>query len=529
MSLPVENKVEQVVMYGSPYLAMDREFISPKELLEWLSAVPEVGTKELIAYRALKEKIPFQEQYVNDGWHLLAKKPQYLLAIMSHSDINDEYLDTPDRNKDQHKEEDIQPLYVHCFETLSECSQTGRSSQSAASTRTVGLITGSVVRETLTPDEFTTYVAAGHFCHVNMAIDDINRSILCADRTNILRHNPNLYHLVVERVQFLQKNCPLYYVKVAFSRYYDVVKCLYDERLLHNLTKEDLVLLNNYFPGIIDCNLLEYSDEAYALSLMSPELAAYILGYPIHQGIPSPEQMDNALKTLNELGREKYAEMIVNYNNAYPGLPSPFLRGAPEQVKIANTENVLGDAVDSFSPFDILIFRKGEYLYRFTRAEFKSILENKKNPWTNEPLPASVLVDMEARMKKAGSCKLPTSLPICELLDKTMSRTLYQEEKLPPGSNPAPVSNHEYGNPFELLLHFMRNNVPITRLPYTTIAAQQNQTNPVETPAQNSLDQMRLSIQAFNQSTLPMFTFLTGTEPSVDQEEDEDEDTLPLD
>lgn len=152
------------------------------------------------------------------------------------------------------------------------------------------------------------------------------------------------------------------------------------------------------------------------------DIAGYILGFPVHYHTPTDDQLHLALNRLNELKREEYAKTIVNYGKQLFSADIPFSVNKPI---FSNTDDVIFENINNYSPFDIVSYRDGDYIYRFTRPEFDNLLKSKKNHWTNDWLPKAVLATILSRVSTAKELKLPESRPLIELLRRVEEDQLF--------------------------------------------------------------------------------------------------------
>lgn len=170
---------------------------------------------------------------------------------------------------------------------------------------------------------------------------------------------------------------------------------------------------------------------------MSNDLAGYFLGFPIQWWIPSDEQIANAIGRLcaNE---EQYLASVREYVRTTHA--TTFGTNNPRR---ANETNVLMDDIDDYAPFDIVVYQNGDHIYRFTREEFSTILESKKNPWSNEFLPPSILATMSERHSVAKQLGLPKCRPLKEILSDDESVLEGAEREDAPAAYPITQISHQ--------------------------------------------------------------------------------------
>jgi hypothetical protein len=213
---------------------------------------------------------------------------------------------------------------------------------------------------------------------------------------------------------------------VAYKDYHNVAYKLNKEKCLAKLDIENLKLINTYFPGIIDKKVFEYTGLAYKISLLDNDIAGYILGFPIQNVIPSDSDIASALTLLTELGMEEYINKMSKFvRQTY--LPFNFFN--EKETNFSNETDVLCEDIDSYVSFDIVAYQTGNCIYRFTRAEFDKYIESKKNPYTNEWLPISVLSTIISRTKAAKDLGFPRCYTMMELFKRIEHGDLFSDDK----------------------------------------------------------------------------------------------------
>lgn len=405
----LDKKISQAVYLGSPYLALDKGFFTAKELLEWLPKVP-VDIYSKIAYKALCDKIPMNQQYLEDSYHILVKKPSYLLL----NDVQTIDLDINDR-----KESPSIPLIYHITSEMN-------SLRNRPDVEIYQLINYGRGHPDYLRDNLDLCCKVRQFPFIkNVTGHGYNIALVEADWIDKFRINETLIFLILSRMTQLKLKVPDYYNFVV-KHYRNVAVKLYTDKLLYKLNKDNLLVFNEHFPKIIDNDILSFSDLAYNIYLQSNELAGYLLGFPIQSQIPSDKQIKEACSFLNTVGVDNYLSHIKAYIKSICQVKIPF---SSENEVFSNDKDVLMEQVDDYSPFDIVSCRIGSYTYRFTRPEFKQILESKKNVWTNEWLSPSIICSINSRIETAKILGLPKSDTLKELLRKCEVDELFKEEE----------------------------------------------------------------------------------------------------
>lgn len=408
------EKIRQSIMYGSVFLALETGFINHPAVLEWL-ATAEVNEQTQIAYKAVCMKIAPGEQYLPDGDHFLVKRPEYALMAVGCG----LFPEIPARKTDLEDEALIVYIVEHLSETLNR--QLVRNK--------INLILSGQGPANYVQINLVPCYQARNFPHLRDADPHtINIGLVLADWTAKFRYTDKLAKLILHRVANLQRDAPIYFAGVGYKAYHQVIMKLNQEKLFNQLTRDELITLDTFFPGIIDRKILNYNDLAYKLALLGNDIAGYILGFPIQNVIPNDEQIHEALAMLTTMGCSGYTDQIKNYvSTTY----TPMMPIVSRSSVYSNQEDVLMEEIDDYVPFDIVAYQDGGYIYRFTRPEFDKIIESKKNAWTNNWLPPSVLSTIKARHEAATELKLPPSRIMREMLTRIEDGTLFNPDEIP--------------------------------------------------------------------------------------------------
>ncbi len=412
----LNDKINLAVNIGSVFLALESKWFSCQSLLNWLVDAP-LSTHTKIAYKALCLNYPVNLQYLDDTYHFLSKRPEYLLiALTLESDI--EVGELPDQNTPDCNN----PIIAHGFDIL---SQNGISIEDKR-----------ILRLILTGDGPKNYVGsnldlcckARIFPHLNISGHKYNISLVNTDWTKKFRYNEKLASLILHRIVELQRTAPIYYAEVAYAAYYKVARKLNKDKLLISLSKDELIMFDTFFNNIVDKRILSYNNLAYKIAILGNDIAGYILGFPIQDVIPNDDQIHYALKRLTDLGPQSYAEYIKSYVKLTYTTTLPFA-DVNKDVIYSNETDVIMDAIDIYTPFDIVSCQIGQHMYRFTRPEFNDLVKNKKNPWTGEFLYPSNLSTIQSRVSAAKELGLPQPCPLIELLTKAENDTLFEDKQ----------------------------------------------------------------------------------------------------
>jgi len=409
--------IKESVYNGSVFLALEVKCFTHQDLMKWL--VDETySEKTLIAYKALCVGIDPNNQYMDDDIHFIIKQKNYVgIALFYGLKVYDLPYKRNDNNSSTLNNCDPIINFV--------CDEIITLNSSSEMRQLFNLVTKGTGMVPYVQSNLLSCFLARNFNHVpNLTENDYNVDLVNSDWTNKFRYNKDLAKLVINRNLLLNKIAPNYYKNVAYSFYYKVASKLYKEKLL-NIEKNDLVGFNTLFPGIIDVKILCYNDIGYKLSLLNNETAGYLLGFPIQTIIPNEKQIKETINKLMEVGKEKYCEHIKTYVNKLFVQELPFSNDEP--IKYANTTDVMLEDINNYVPFDIVSYQIGTHIYRFTRAEFSKLIESKKNPWTNDWFPQSILTELINRQTCANKLELPQARPLTEMLELLETNKLYSK------------------------------------------------------------------------------------------------------
>ena len=90
---------------------------------------------------------------------------------------------------------------------------------------------------------------------------------------------------ITQRIFFLQDIVPVYWNAIK-GKYDNIIKILWNKGYLQNVCKEEFIKLNETFKIITYLpNIRELTDMQYRLFMCDKPTMAYLLGYPLEQGI----------------------------------------------------------------------------------------------------------------------------------------------------------------------------------------------------------------------------------------------------
>jgi hypothetical protein len=399
--------VAQAIEIGSVILALSCQFISVNDVLQWL-IYNEISERARVAYYSVCLIYHPHKQYLSDGIHFLVKKPQYSpIAIRMQLDYNIPQSTTNN-----------EPLLSAISHIL------GNSFTDYNTMHFLNILQGES-----TPENYTYAHVEASFLTRNYPIirwhdESINIYLIRADWTERFRYNSTLIFLVLSRVTTLMQHALQYYQTVVYQKYHDVVKKIYQEDLCSKLSPNEITALHGYFPDIIEQPFLMLPDSLKRFAVLPANFVGYLLGFPIQYITPTKDQIYRATEILAHEGLDEYVRIISEFNTSNINTKSAH---DTDTLILANENDVVTlEPVISYSPFDIVYYRSGNYIYRFVRTEFQSILKTKKNPWTNEWLPITILNQLKSRLDIATELYLPEALPLIELLASVLNGHLFE-------------------------------------------------------------------------------------------------------
>ena len=146
------------------------------------------------------------------------------------------------------------------------------------------------------------------------------------------------------------------------------------------------------FPDVIPETVWKYEGDVFAIASRPSGVAAYLLGLPIHQVVPSRVQVEEILAAIGVDGLKSYqTERLVSASIS------------------KNDTNVYFEPIADFFEFDV-VFEEGT-VFAFTRGEWGFLLSKGVNPYTNEKLSSSCIDEMERRQRISAELYLPPSVP----------------------------------------------------------------------------------------------------------------------
>lgn len=416
---PTERVADAIIQYGSVYYGIKNGWVTAQDILNRLTHLT-VSDEALVAYYQVCKKIDPVDQRVGDEHFLtLVNDPGYFAVYVFSKGQVPFPGPTSEKSVAQinsnlaislhklHDDVDFKAkMYAICnkFESI-QLSQI-----------TDNLLPLIVKSQSTT---FSPYVAT-------LKPKKQAKAFFAADELQIIAKLKlkNKLSLALKRALLLKERATRYWELFQLELYEKFVTDLINKGDVGKLSDVALELLPNVFPGVFGQKFEIYNDVARKIFLLPSVVRHYVLGLPITEG-DLKEQVDQALIYLSAHGENEYVDLINEHQTGFCSQEYPFTR--PKE-NVRNTEDVLGESIFSYSPFDIISYRSSNNRYFFVRREFENLLKTKKNHWTQEELPQGVLAEIEKREEMAKLLNLPPSGTISDFLTRIENDTLYQSE-----------------------------------------------------------------------------------------------------
>lgn len=235
--------------------------------------------------------------------------------------------------------------------------------------------------------------------------------------------------LIIKRFKSLKESAPIYALSVK-GNFVTLLEEVTPKQM-ENIKKDELIEFYDSFPEQFSSNPHLFPEEYFYLSIYPPPIQAYILGLPIQENVPTLRFIEEKVKELIEVGKDKYLTKIV----------------LQEPLEAINSENTLGDYHHLYHKFDRYEIEQNGKIYRFTRQEFPELLNKKTNFWNKCPISNIDLLNLKIRQIISDTLKLPPADTSENLLDLAMKGELYKEVKVSNNSS----TQETFINPLQML------------------------------------------------------------------------------
>ena len=160
--------------------------------------------------------------------------------------------------------------------------------------------------------------------------------------------------------------------------------------------------------------------EIWAISQFDRRLSTYILGLPLHLGVPGPKTIYKSLCLLKRLGVEQYTRHMC-IQGSHLILPT-YHGELLERHQTCIDTDFSGIRFEDYGPFDRISYIEDDHYFEFTRPHFNGIINTKQNPYTKKPINGSdLLVEMLIRQNMASNSKLPEATSLETVLRRYLT------------------------------------------------------------------------------------------------------------
>lgn len=194
-----------------------------------------------------------------------------------------------------------------------------------------------------------------------------NSHIFCQIAMDYLQEVCEIRHAsaMIKRVYSLSEQAPTYLE--AIKKDYELAfKNLMQNGILCYASSNMILKISKYFPKVIPEEIAKFDTLTRRICLMQPIYMNYFLGLNPEFTYTTTEICEIASK-LNE----NTDSFLLSLNN--------------KKISV-NDEDVLAESITSYFPCDIVTLRTNSKVYCFSRREVESLIQSKKNHWTNEIL-----------------------------------------------------------------------------------------------------------------------------------------------
>ena len=410
VNVQFNEKINKLVFYGNVWLALEISYICVAELASWLKDYPFEANSDnvndiLVAYRAvcaydLKLAETLSGKCAEFAWIYRLSSP---LESLKKCSLENEIK----------KPNNLYNLYI-------------------ISDRLPPM------KEPLSDDKNELLLKSrSHILLIGSFNNDESYPIFSVkhDYIEMLRlYNINVYlPRIFERASFLREKAIDYFEFVFLPTYSSFLR---DNLIFEKLSYADAKKVMDIFPDTLPegmakiLRLTTYPALIYNLKYrLTMEQRAYVLGFPIHLGNPSEEQVDSAIDKLRDIGIDNYSNYIYERNKKYINNCLPHWN---DNDQIANFENMLKDKVFEYNLIDTIFYKNNKHVYVFNRPEFVYIIRERLNIYTNLPIPEQIYKTAFIRLHLGQSLNLPCPLTILEMLEITESddmKKLFEKQK----------------------------------------------------------------------------------------------------
>lgn len=435
------EKVMQTIVYGSPYEALIRGFVTYGDILNYLLD-EDISHRTMIAYRAVC-------QFSTDQIVTNHENPDFndkpFITVTTHKEYVGIYYLSIGNKGGRNDKERVE---------IAKCSQKvlPKLMNINSFSRIIHLLCDSN-RFEIKNSELRLIVGARSINTISRMLKELEAHFDLWLDNDYLGPIENIAYSFYEnelltRCELLKTEAPLYWDAVGMDLYrYIVIKNL---DITSDIPLKQIRRYDNLFSGIFPEELVNVSDFEYYMKELTEITQAYVLGYPIHRYVPTSKTIKKTIDLVKKIGIDEYVRIIEDQNmkslTVRVDMINPWRLDKNDKdnknknesddkddknyIILANQQDVLMEDISAYNSFDVTRYYTDTHLYFFTRPEHSDLIANKKNLWTNEKIPISVLTEINSRLETATLYNLPTAMPLLDLLKKVEEGTLYETDEI---------------------------------------------------------------------------------------------------
>lgn len=413
------NLIEQSMYVGSIYQALHKKMVTVDEILRYLVKIP-VTPETVLAYRATCKYQKPDDHYIVDG-----ESKNRFLTLQPHQEYQIVYAySTGIVNLSWDELKGVNTAQIALL------AKAMRSSDPLLDRRMRILCELPIINTTeLRAEDFSLLFKARYPLVYTLPHQSVGfqKEAIDTDWIDLLgsKYTLDMLEKIRLRCVHLSTKAPQYWTSVVKSDYLSLVN-----KAVQNLKPTLSVLrkIKEVLPEV--CPELDtYSDTAWKISLLPSMVQAYLLGFPLHIGMPSEAMIVSALKSLTH--QDKY---LSDLRKIYQETEKISI-GPMGEAKLCNPQDVMLNNIYDYSSFDRLYYVSGNHAFCFTRIEFNDLLKHKKNPWNKEAIPDHIIELIRCRQQISKDLNLPPCEPLESLYEKVLDGTLSLTQPPPPDSS----------------------------------------------------------------------------------------------
>lgn len=449
------GKLDEILKYGNINAALKSKYITGREIMNWLWSGAQPGCNTLHLYWAVCARCDEKDQLNNQGKHFLeVRKEESFQQIYILTHRSREYYGNLASILG------LQAIKILQGKNSSLVSEYIRSSKSRLGVNsTMILFRNRFIRSDSKINAgnllicIKTAVNTDYFSWIEEHIELVGRQ---TEKELLLTE-------IIRRSKTIKSSAPGYWKNVAKDGFLPIMRVL-------ALNLSEKVLSYDLYPELCP-DLSKLSKLALKiLSLTSSFQKGYLLGFPIDRYLPIDDELLKAALHLTNLGPERYCRLLELHNNKTvqricqdPGLPSSWQ--VPQDIHLATSPNQfdldpgiidqdykkmepsnradlsLTDQICDFSPFDIVGVQSGTTFHFFSRGEFPSLIQTKRNPYNRQSLDPGILVTLKDRINRAKLMNLPKSATLLQLITRFKKGEITMTRRPAPPIGPGSRSN----------------------------------------------------------------------------------------